>query len=336
LTTPVPLYPERVDDVILVTGGAGFIGSHLVDGLLAAGHGVRVLDDFSAGSEANLRAAVRLAAERRLPLQVVDGDVRDAGRVRDCLEGCAAVAHLAAVVSVPRSWDDPVGSDAVTDGGSVNVVRLAVEAGVPRVVLASSCAVYGDAAPLPVAETAPTRPLSPYAAAKLGAEHACAAAAGAGQLTALCCRFFNVYGPRQDPGSSYSGVISRFLAALAAGETPTVFGDGRQTRDFVYVDDVVDALVRGLERPLSGVSVVNVGSGTRTSVLALLGLLEGLGGEALEVRFEGPRPGEIRDSEADVARAAWVLDWAPATPLAEGLSRTARWYAAVGERGEVV
>ena len=169
--------------------------------------------------------------------------MRDEFKVRDAVDGCAAVCHLAAVASVSASLEDPVGTGSVTHGGTVNVVRQAVEAEVPRFVLASSCAVYGDAAQLPVAETAALRPLSPYAEAKLAAEEACAAAADAGQIAAACLRFFNVYGPRQDPGSEYSGVISRFMDAAAAGEPVTVYGDGGQTRDFVYVGDVVDALV---------------------------------------------------------------------------------------------
>jgi UDP-glucose 4-epimerase len=316
-----------VGDVILVTGGAGFIGSHLVDGLLAAGLGVRVLDDFSAGRDENLADAVRLAAVRGLPLQIVAGDVRDEGRVRDCLSGCAAVYHLAAVASVARSLEDPVGADAVTDGGTVNVVRLAVEAGVPRVILASSCAVYGDGAALPVNESAAPRPRSPYAAAKLAAERTCAAAAGDGQLTALICRFFNVYGPRQDPGSEYSGVISRFLTAALAGEAVTIHGDGLQTRDFVYVADIVGGLLAGLRHPRAGAAVVNLGSGRESSLLDLLGLLEGIAGTSLERSLAPARAGEVRHSRADVARAAWVLRWEPATTLAEGLGLTGRWYA---------
>ena len=233
-----------MDGLTLVTGGAGFIGSHVVDALLMSGSDVRVLDDFSTGKEENLDGAWALAAQGGAGLQVIEGDVRDEVRMRDAVDGCEAVVHLAAVPSVAQSVEDPVGCDSVTHGGTVNAVRQAVEAGAERFVLASSCAVYGDAADLPIAETAPPHPLSPYAGAKLASEGVCADAADAGQLTAVCLRFFNVYGPRQDPGSAYSGVISRFLSAAAAGEPVTIYGDGRQSRDFVYVADVVAAIAR--------------------------------------------------------------------------------------------
>ena len=200
-----------MDGLILVTGGAGFIGSHVVDALLASGADVRVLDDFSTGKDENLDEPGRSRPQGGAGLQVIEGDVRDEVRMRDAMDGCTGVVHLAAVVSVPRSFEDPVGCDSVTHGGTVNAVRQAVEAGAERFVLASSCAVYGDAAQLPIAEAAPPQPLSPYADAKLASEGVCADAADAGQLTAACLRFFNVYGPRQDPGSAYSGVISRFL-----------------------------------------------------------------------------------------------------------------------------
>ncbi len=317
-----------MDGLILVTGGAGFIGSHLVDALLGAGYDVRVLDDFSTGSEDNLRGAEALAARHGARFQLIAGDVRDEFKVRDAVEGCAAVCHLAAVASVQASLEDPVGTGSVTHGGTVNVLRQAVEAEVPRFVLASSCAVYGDAAQLPVAETAVLRPLSPYAEAKRASEEACASAADARQISAACLRFFNVYGPRQDPSSEYSGVISRFMDAAAAGAPVTIYGDGGQTRDFVYVGDVADALVRALERPLSGVSLLNVGSGTPTSVTELVALVEAAAGARLERRAAEARPGDIRDSRADVGRARWVLGWEAATPLADGLRRTWDWYAA--------
>jgi len=208
----------------------------------------------------------------------------------------------------------------------VNAVRAAVEADVPRFVLASSCAVYGDAAQLPVAETSAPRPLSPYAEAKLAAEETCTAAADAGQMVAVCLRFFNVYGPRQDPDSDYSGVISRFMAAAAAGAPVTVYGDGHQTRDFVYVGDVVEALVRAVQRPLSGVSTLNVGSGAPTSVLDVLGRLEELAGGPIERRFEAARAGDIRDSRADAGRARWVLGWEAGETFAGGLEKTWAWY----------
>ena len=315
-----------MDGFILVTGGAGFIGSHLVEALLRAGEDVRVLDDFSTGSEANLRGSEALAAEHGGSFQLIAGDVRDEFKVRDAVDSAAAVCHLAAVASVQQSVADPVGADSVTHGGTVNVVRQAVQDEVPRIVLASSCAVYGDAAQLPIAETSPPRPLSPYAESKLASEEVCAAAADAGQIAAVCLRFFNVYGPRQDPGSEYSGVISRFLDAAAAGTPVTVFGDGGQTRDFVYVGDVVDAIARALLKPLSGVSVLNVGTGSPTSVLELLGHVEAAAGVTLERHMAPPRPGDIRESRADAGRGKWVLGWEATTDLAAGLAQTWEWY----------
>jgi UDP-glucose 4-epimerase len=315
-----------MDDVILVTGGAGFIGSHLVDALLGAGRHVRVLDDFSTGNAANLRGAEALAAVHGGSFQLIAGDVRDEDKVREAVDGCEAVCHLAAVASVTQSVADPAGTGSVTHGGTVNVVRWAVDADVQRVVLASSCAVYGDVAQLPVAETSPPRPLSPYAEHKLAAEEVCAAAADAGQLTAACLRFFNVFGPRQDPGSEYSGVISRFMAAAAAGEGVTVFGDGEQTRDFVFVGDVVAAMVDALQRPAAGVAVVNVGSGVGTSVLDVLATLEALTGAPLRRTFQPPRCGDIRHSRADTGRAKWVLGWEAARGFDAGMADTWAWY----------
>ena len=241
------------------------------------------------------------------------------------------MVHLAAVPSVAQSVEDPVGCDSVTHGGTVNAVRQAVEAGAERFVLASSCAVYGDAAQLPIAETAPPRPLSPYAGAKLASEGVCADAADAGQLTAACLRFFNVYGPRQDPGSAYSGVISRFLSAAAAGEPVTIYGDGRQSRDFVYVGDVVAAILAALYRPLTGVSVLNVGTGRQTDLLQILDVVEQQAGKTLERRLEPAREGDVRHSRADAGRARWVLGWEAGTTLAAGLAETWAWFAAERE-----
>jgi UDP-glucose 4-epimerase len=310
---------------VLVTGGAGFIGSHLVHALLASHRSVRVLDDFSSGTPANLDGAVEAALAGGVGYELLVGDVRDDVVVRQAVAGCSAVAHLAACASVSRSLEDPVGSNSITHGGTVNVVRGAVAAGVPRLVLASSCAVYGDAARLPVTEDAPLRPLSPYAQAKRGAEQTCRAAADAGQLSAACLRFFNVYGPRQDPGSPYSGVISRFLDVAATGGVATVYGDGRQTRDFVYVADVVVALHRALDDLSPGCPLFNVGSGEQTTLLAILDTLEELCGRPVPRVFAPPRDGDIRHSRADTTRIAQALGWTARWTLAEGLAETLAW-----------
>lgn len=317
---------EREGRPILVTGGAGFIGSHLVKALLTSGHSVRVLDDFSTGNTANLSGVEALAAAHNVRFQLLHGDVRDDFRVRDAVSSCRAVAHLAAVASVARSVEDPVGANSVTHGGTVNVVRRAVEAEVPRVVLASSCAVYGDPQSLPVAETAALCPMSPYAQAKLAAEEVCSSAAHAGQATAVALRFFNVYGPRQDPSSEYSGVISRFMHAASHGDGVTIYGDGLQTRDFVYVDDVVDAVLRALFRPLTGYSLMNVGSGVESSLLDLLSRIQELCGRTVARDRRPAREGDIRHSRADAGRAAWVLGWRPHSSLADGLAATWSWH----------
>ncbi len=263
-------------------------------------------------------------------------DVRDEVRMRDAVDGCSSVVHLAAVPSVVQSLEDPVGCDSVTHGGTVNVLRQAVEAGADRFVLASSCAVYGDAAELPIAEAGPARPLSPYAGAKLAAEEVCAEAADAGQITAVCLRFFNVYGPRQDPGSAYSGVISRFLAAAAAGHAVTVYGDGRQTRDFVYVADVVAAVLAALRRPLTG----DLGAQRRhadvrqacwTSSAALSRTTPAGPSNGGSRRA---RDGDIRHSRADAGRARWVLGWEAGTTLDDGLAETWAWFSGAGGPAE--
>lgn len=285
------MFDDLTHGTILVTGGAGFIGSHLVEALLRSGASVRVLDDLSSGDPRNLERAEAVAAAGGGRFQLIVADVRDDFRVRDAVEAEAA-----------------------------------------RFVLVSSCAVYGDPADLPVAETSPPRPLSPYARAKLAAEEACAEAADAGQIAAACLRLFNVYGPRQDPSSPYSGVISRFLAAAGGeGGEAVVYDDGEQTRDFIYVADVCAAIVRALCSSRGGVTTLNVGSGRETSVNALLGAVEGVCGRSVSRRREPAREGDIRRSCADTGRARWVLGWEAGTSLEDGLAATwAALPAAVG------
>lgn len=301
---------------VLVTGGAGFIGSHMVAALLARGASVSVLDDFSTGKRANLPADGDLT--------VTEGDVADPAAVEAALSGCDAFVHLAAVASVERSVREPLVTHRTNLQGSIQLFDEAARQGVRRGLYASSAAVYGDSAALPLAESEPPRPLTPYAADKLAGEHYLAYYHRGGRLNATAFRFFNVFGPRQDPSSPYSGVISIFLDRARRGAPLTVFGDGLQTRDFVYVGDVVNALMAALavragprEMP-----VYNVARGERVSLLDLLdaiGRLDGIAGP-LTVSHAAAREGDIRHSLADTARLREALGWEPRTPLLAGLA----------------
>jgi UDP-glucose 4-epimerase len=380
--------------LVLVTGGAGFIGSHLVDALLARGDRVRVLDDFSTGRRENLAQSV-------CDIELLEGDVRDPGLVARAVAGCDGVLHEAAVASVTQSLRDPVGAGSVTHGGTVNVARLAGRAGVGAFVLASSCAVYGDAERLPVGEDTPPRPRSPYALAKLLSEGVChpqpaspsgglsepltrsqGVGGGTGQreavargaveregdasasseherteMRAVALRYFNVYGPRQDPSSEYSGVIARFMevgarranAAAASRDARSdgpggrpryvVYGDGRQSRDFVFVSDVVAANLQALDACLAGGAVLNVGTGVQVDLLRIVAEAERLcgGGSSaaagLAGDFRPAREGDIRHSQADIGLARRVLGYEPAVDFADGLAKTYAWYAAGGTAG---
>jgi UDP-glucose 4-epimerase len=271
---------------VLVTGGAGFIGSNSVDLLLERGHYVRVFDNFYSGHRHNLRAHERLT--------IVEGDIRDFRALAAATAGVSHVLHLAAQVFVPTSIDDPAFSGAVNIAGFVNVLEAARAAGVERVVYASSAAVYGTPEALPVTEATPPSALSPYALEKLVNDQYAALYI---QLYGLSCcglRYFNVYGPRQDPRSTYSGVVSRFCDRLGRGEGVTVFGDGRQTRDFIAVADVARANLAALERRVEG--VVNVATGTSVNLLELIETLSGLVGRPVEITHAPARAGEVRDS----------------------------------------
>jgi UDP-glucose 4-epimerase len=306
---------------ILVTGGAGFIGSHLVRALLQRGDEVRVLDDYSTGRRQNL-------ADVSLDVQIIEGDVRDPGAVTRALHGADAVLHQAALPSVALSFEDPARVEHVNVGGTAVVMAEARRHGVGRVILASSCAVYGDGTP-PLAEDAQPRPLSPYAVGKLAAEgylRTLSGESGGGGPLTVALRYFNVYGPRQDPGSEYSGVIARFALAAAEGRPCTVYGDGRQTRDFVYVGDVVRANLAALQAEEAAGSVINIGSGAETSLLDLIdGIRRSLGIE-LQVRHEAPRAGDIVRSRAVIDRARQLLGYEPATTFQDGLAQTLAWY----------
>lgn len=299
----------------LVTGGAGFVGSHTVERLLAEGHDVRVLDNFSSGSRRNLPDA----ADGRL--EVVEGDIRDDRVLEHAVRDVDGVFHLAALVSVQQSIEQPMLCFDVNARGSANVLNAARRAGVRRVVLASSAAVYGNNPDLPLRESATPNPLSPYALDKLYAERAGELYTALYGLDAVALRYFNVYGPRQPADSPYSGVISRFVEAgrRTGTVTITIYGDGRQTRDFIHVHDVVRANLLAMRTPRAGFRVLNVASGRSVTVLALYDLVVGIAGRNVAANMVAPRPGDIRDSSADVQAAQEYLGFTAQVGLEEGV-----------------
>jgi len=301
----------------LVTGGAGFIGSHLVERLLAQGAEVCVFDNLSSGRPENLDGLGAL---------IVEGDVRDAAGVRSAVRGMDAVFHLAALCSVARSIEDPVGTHAVNTTGTVAVLDACRQAGVRRVVFASSSSIYGDSPELPKREDMLPAPLSPYAASKMAGEHWCRMYRQAYGLETVCLRFFNVFGPRQDPASDYAAVIPRFIRAALRGERPILYGDGSQTRDFIYAADVARALHLAATAPGAAGAVLNIAGGERRSLRDLLAALEGILGRSLSPEVRAARPGDVQHSVASTAEAQRVLGYAPSVSFADGLERTVDWY----------
>ena len=303
----------------LITGGAGFIGSHLVDEALRRGLDVVVLDDFSTGHEKNLAHCL----ER---INLVRGDVRDKDVVSNCCRGVDLVFHHAALTAVPVSVDDPRLSAEVNDLGTLNVMLAAREAGVLRVVYASSSAVYGDNPELPHVETMPPTPNSPYAAHKLLGEWYGTMFGDLHGQEIVSLRYFNVFGPRQDPSSPYSGVISIFMERLSAGLPLTVYGDGGQSRDFVYVADVVAANFAAADVPAAAGKCFNIGVGRAVTLLEMIGILGDLVGAPVEKRHEPPRVGDVYHSLANVDRATEILGFAPGVSFRDGLARTYEWF----------
>lgn len=302
---------------VLITGGAGFIGSHLVERLLALGHGVRVLDNLSTGKRENLPVAGNI--------EFLQGDIRDVQMVRLAVGGVDAIVHLAAVASVQASVDDPVGTHASNFDGTLHLLEAARLGGVRRLLYASSAAVYGDNDELPLTEEAKPRPLTPYAADKLAGEYYLQFYAGKYGLDTTAFRFFNIFGPRQDPSSPYSGVISIFADRLARGEPATIFGDGLQTRDFVFVGDLAQLLAEALQRRDLAGQAINVGRGQPSSLLDLIAALEKLSGRSLARTHAGARVGDIRHSCADVTRLRTLLGFVPSTELETGLDALLRY-----------
>jgi UDP-glucose 4-epimerase len=310
---------EQMGGRCLVTGGAGFIGSHLVNLLASTGRPVRVFDDFSTGLRGNI-AEVR-------GLEVIEGTVTDPQALCDAAGGCEVIYHLAAMASVAKSVENPLASHNVCATGTLNVLQAARHAGVRRVVYAGSASAYGGASdPEGQDEDTPLVALSPYAAAKLSGEFYCQAFAGTYGLETVRLRFFNVFGPRQRADSPYSGVIAIFTAALTAGRTPTVFGDGLQSRDFVYVADVANALLKAAEVPGISGRVYNVGTGGCVTLLELIAALNRILGTAIAPNRGPERAGDIRHSRAKIDRIITDLGYSPTVPFEEGLQQTLAWY----------
>lgn len=304
---------------VLVTGGAGFIGSHLVDALVASGCAVTVLDNLSSGNLDNLEPVM----DR---IDFVQGDIRDLALLQQVCREKEAVFHQAAVVSVTKTVEDPVGSNQVNDVGTLHVLEAARCNDVRKVVLASSSAVYGDDPQLPKTESMPARPLSPYAVQKRTNEHHAMLYHRLYGLDTTCLRYFNVFGPRQDPSSPYSGVISIFMTCAASGKKPTIYGDGRQTRDFVFVQDVVHANLLAAASDQTAGHLFNIGSSVSTEIHALWRAIADMAGCIENPVFAAPRAGDIVHSLAGIMRARQQLGFAPEISLAQGLRSTYSWY----------
>lgn len=302
----------------LVTGGAGFIGSHITATLLQQGENVRILDNFSTGRESNVQAFEGLPGS----VEIIRGDIRDLAIVKQAAEGTEVIFHQAALASVPRSIADPITSLEVNVNGTQNVLIAARDAQARRVVFASSSSVYGNTPTLPKHEGMPTSPMSPYAVHKLAGELLCAVFTDIYGLETVALRYFNVFGPRQDPKSEYAAVIPRFLTALLAKEQPIVFGDGEQTRDFTFVANVVQANLKAAVATDAVGQAMNVGCGERISLNEVLQIAGELLETSVNTNYQDPRPGDVRDSLANISKAQRLLGYNPGIKFPEGLART--------------
>jgi len=307
--------------ICLVTGGAGFIGSHLCEQLLGCGHAVRVLDNFSTGKPENL-AAVR---DR---IEVHEGDIRDVAACRKACEGVDYVFHLAALASVPLSVQNPFLTNEINVTGTLNILWAARDAGAKRLIFASSTSVYGDNPELPKREEMSGTPLSPYALSKLLGEKTCQSFSKVYGLSTVCLRYFNVYGPRQDPKSQYAAAVPIFISRMVAGERPTIYGDGEQTRDFVFVLDIAQANILAAETPDITGEIFNIASEGSLTINALARTINEVLGSSLEPAYEPPRQGDILHSAADIERARERLAFRPLYDFRRGLEMTVAWFKA--------
>jgi UDP-N-acetylglucosamine/UDP-N-acetyl-alpha-D-glucosaminouronate 4-epimerase len=305
----------------LVTGGAGFIGSHTVDELVRRGHDVVVLDDLSTGKLANLTHV-------KSKIQFIQQSIVNLAALREACREVDCAIHLGAQTSVPRSVKDPIETNLINVDGTLNVLVAACDAKVKRLVFASSCAVYGKTAVLPISETAGLGPISPYGLSKQVGEAYGRVFQELYGLEFVSLRYFNVFGPRQDPGSPYSGVLSVFNAALLGGTQPTVYGDGEQSRDFVYVQNVVEANLLATEAKGAPGLVINIGAGNRYTLNQTLALLEKITGRPTRAKYAAPREGDIRDSQANISLAQEALNYHPRIDFEEGLKSTWEWFCA--------
>jgi UDP-glucose 4-epimerase len=302
----------------LITGGAGFIGSHLAAELSRRGERVRIVDNLSTGKRKNLEAVPGA--------EFVEGDLADLDVARRAAAGVDFVLHQAAIPSVPRSVKDPITSNRSNIDATLNILVAARDAGVRRLVYAGSSSAYGDTPTLPKREEMPTAPLSPYALQKLVGEQYCQMFTRLYGFEAVTIRYFNVFGPRQDPSSPYSGVISLFIRALVDGRQPTIFGDGEQTRDFTYVANVVDGVVRACQAPGAAGETINVATGGRISLNHLFAELRALTGSAIDPAYAEARAGDVKHSQADISKAKRLLGYEPSVTFEAGLKKTLEWY----------
>src|SRR5690348_11903457 len=304
----------------LVTGGAGFIGSHLTEELVRRGQQVRVVDSLITGKRQNLA---------HIPgVEFIEGDLADLAVAKRAVEGMDYVLHQAAIPSVPRSVQDPITSNRANIDASLNVLVAARDAGVKRVVYAGSSSAYGNTPTLPKIETMPTAPLSPYALQKLVAEQYCQMFTELYGLETVTTRYFNVFGPRQDPSSPYSGVISLFISALCDGRQPKIYGDGEHTRDFTFVANVVDGVLRACHAPKASGEVINIATGGRISLNKLFTTIRDLVKSNVEPIYAEPRAGDVKDSQADISKAKALLGYQPLVSFEKGLDETVAWYKA--------
>jgi UDP-glucose 4-epimerase len=301
----------------LVTGGAGFIGSHLAEELVRRGHRVRVADSLITGKRRNL--------EHIRDVEFLEGDLAELSFAQRAVAGMDYVLHEAAIPSVPRSVNDPITSNRANTDGTLNVLVAARDAGVKRLVFAGSSSEYGNTPTLPKTEDMAPSPLSPYALQKVVGTAYCQMFTRLYGFETVVTRYFNVFGPRQDPSSPYSGVISVFATALSEGRRPTIYGDGEQTRDFTYVANVVDGVLRACEAPNAAGEAINVACGTRISLNQLLAVMNRIVGTKLEAIYEKERAGDVKDSQADIRKARTLLGYQPIVDLEEGLRHTLAW-----------